>query len=190
MARISGIDLPRDKRIEVALTYIFGIGPHRAAEVLANTGINPDTRVKDLSEEDEAKLREIIGHDFIVEGDLRRNVAMDIKRLIEIGSYRGLSMQIEYDTFENKFRLLMHGAFTHRVDIGNSADGNIIRIENALAQMQKKVENAHDHLVSMEQQMAVAKEEIGKLCRKETAVIGVCDKGFSDGFAKIIVNNN
>lgn len=80
----------------------------------------------------------------------------------EIGSYRGLSMQIEYDTFENKFRLLMHGAFTHRVDIGNSADGNIIRIENALAQMQKKVENAHDHLVSMEQQMAVAKEEIGK----------------------------
>ena len=80
----------------------------------------------------------------------------------EIGSYRGLNMQIEYDTFENKFRLLMHGAFTHRVDIGNSADGNIIRIENALAQMQKKVENAHDHLVSMEQQMAVAKEEIGK----------------------------
>ena len=90
MARISGIDLPRDKRIEVALTYIYGIGPARAAEVLNKTGINPDIRVKDLSEEDEAKLREIIGHDYVVEGDLRRNVAMDIKRLTEIGCYRGI----------------------------------------------------------------------------------------------------
>ena len=90
MARISGIDLPRDKRIEVALTYIYGIGPARAAKVLADTGINPDIRVKDLSEEDEAKLREIIGRDYTVEGDLRRNVAMDIKRLTEIGCYRGL----------------------------------------------------------------------------------------------------
>ena len=90
MARISGIDLPRDKRIEVALTYIFGIGPHRAAEVLANTGINPDTRVKDLTEDDEAKLRDAIEHQYIIEGDLRRETAMNIKRLSEIGCYRGM----------------------------------------------------------------------------------------------------
>ena len=89
MARISGIDLPRDKRIEVALTYIYGIGPSRASEVLAKTGINPDTRVKDLTEADEAKLREAIDHSYIVEGDLRRQVALDIKRLTEIGCYRG-----------------------------------------------------------------------------------------------------
>ena len=80
----------------------------------------------------------------------------------EIGSYRGLDMRIEYDTFENKFRLQMHGAFTYRLDIGNSVEGNMIRIENALGQMQKKVESTQDHLVSMEQQMAAAKEEIGK----------------------------
>ncbi len=90
MARISGIDLPRDKRIEVALTYIFGIGPHRAAEVLAKTGINPDTRVKDLTEDDEAKLRDAIEHQYIIEGDLRRETAMNIKRLSEIGCYRGV----------------------------------------------------------------------------------------------------
>ena len=90
MARISGIDLPRDKRIEVALTYIYGIGPARAAEVLEKTGISPDVRVKDLTEADEAKLREVIGHSYVVEGDLRRNVAMDIKRLTEIGCYRGI----------------------------------------------------------------------------------------------------
>ena len=90
MARISGIDLPRDKRIEVALTYIYGIGPSRAAKVLETTGINPDTRVKDLTEQDEAALREVISHEYMVEGDLRRNVAMDIKRLSEIGCYRGL----------------------------------------------------------------------------------------------------
>ena len=90
MARISGIDLPRDKRIEVALTYIYGIGPARAAEVLAKTGINPDTRVKDLTEVEEAKLREVIDQDYIVEGDLRRQVALDIKRLTEIGCYRGM----------------------------------------------------------------------------------------------------
>lgn len=90
MARISGIDLPRDKRIEVALTYIFGIGPHRAAEVLAKTGINPDTRVKDLTEDDEAKLRDAIEHQYIIEGDLRRETAMNIKRLSEIGCYRGM----------------------------------------------------------------------------------------------------
>ena len=90
MARISGVDLPRDKRIEVGLTYIYGIGRKSAQDILAQTGINPDTRVKDLTEEDEAKLREIIGHEYTVEGDLRRNVAMDIKRLTEIGCYRGL----------------------------------------------------------------------------------------------------
>ena len=90
MARISGIDLPRDKRIEVALTYIYGIGPARAAEVLSKTGINADIRVKDLTEEQEAQLREIIEHDYIIEGDLRRETAMNVKRLIEIGCYRGL----------------------------------------------------------------------------------------------------
>ena len=90
MARISGIDLPRDKRIEVALTYIYGIGPARAAEVLKTTGINPDTRVKDLTEEQEGQLREAIEHGYIIEGDLRRETAMNIKRLSEIGCYRGL----------------------------------------------------------------------------------------------------
>ena len=90
MARISGIDLPRDKRIEVALTYIYGIGPARAAEVLNKTGINPDTRVKDLTEEQEGLLRDAIEHQYIIEGDLRRETAMNIKRLNEIGCYRGL----------------------------------------------------------------------------------------------------
>ena len=90
MARIYGIDLPRDKRIEVALTYIYGIGPARAAEVLTKTGINPDTRVKDLTEAQEALLRETIEHNYIIEGDLRRETAMNIKRLNEIGCYRGL----------------------------------------------------------------------------------------------------
>ena len=90
MARIAGIDLPKDKRIEIGLTYIYGIGRTSANKILAQAGISPDVRVKDLSEEDEAKLREIIGHDYTVEGDLRRNVAMDIKRLTEIGCYRGM----------------------------------------------------------------------------------------------------
>ena len=90
MARISGIDLPREKRIEVALTYIYGIGPARAAKVLEKTGINPDTRVKDLTEDQEAALRETIEGDYTIEGDLRREVAMNIKRLNEIGCYRGL----------------------------------------------------------------------------------------------------
>ena len=90
MARISGIDLPRDKRIEVALTYIYGIGPARAAEVLAKTGIDADIRVKDLTEEQEGQLREAIEHGYIIEGDLRRETAMNIKRLSEIGCYRGL----------------------------------------------------------------------------------------------------
>ena len=88
MARIAGIDLPREKRIEIGLTYIYGIGRTSANKILAQAGINPDTRVKDLSEEDETKLREIIGHEYTVEGDLRRNVAMDIKRLTEIGCHR------------------------------------------------------------------------------------------------------
>ena len=91
MARIAGIDLPREKRIEIGLTYIYGIGRTSANKILAQAGINPDTRVKeDLSEEDETKLRDIIGHEYTVEGDLRRNVAMDIKRLTEIGCYRGV----------------------------------------------------------------------------------------------------
>ena len=89
MARIAGIDLPKDKRIEIALTYVFGIGRTSATKILEITGINPDTRVKNLTEEDEAKLRECIDANFTVEGDLRRSTALDIKRLIEIGSYRG-----------------------------------------------------------------------------------------------------
>jgi small subunit ribosomal protein S13 len=90
MARIAGIDLPKNKRIEIGLTYIFGIGRTSANKILETTGINPDTRVKDLTEADEAALREEIGRNYAVEGDLRRNVAMDIKRLNEIGCYRGL----------------------------------------------------------------------------------------------------
>ena len=90
MARIAGIDLPREKRIEIALTYIYGIGRTSANKILAEAGVNPDIRVKDLSEEDEGKLRDVIGNSYTVEGDLRRNVAMDIKRLTEIGCYRGI----------------------------------------------------------------------------------------------------
>ena len=90
MARIAGIDLPKDKRIEIALTYIYGIGRTSATKILEKTGVNPDVRVKDLTEEDEAKLRECIDNEFTVEGDLRRRVALDIKRLTEIGSYRGM----------------------------------------------------------------------------------------------------
>ena len=90
MARIAGVDLPKDKRIEIGLTYVYGIGRTSANKILAMTGINPDTRVKDLTEEEEAKLRECIDHHYIVEGDLRRSVALDIKRLTEIGCYRGL----------------------------------------------------------------------------------------------------
>ncbi|MEA4934369.1 MAG: 30S ribosomal protein S13 [Lawsonibacter sp.] len=89
MARIAGIDLPREKRIEIGLTYIYGIGRISANKILAKAGISPDTRVKDLTEDDEDKLREVIGREHVVEGDLRRNVAMDIKRLTEIGCYRG-----------------------------------------------------------------------------------------------------
>ena len=90
MARIAGIDLPKDKRIEVALTYVYGIGSTSARKILEMTGVDPDIRVKNLSEEDESKLRECIDNSFVVEGDLRRRTALDVKRLIEIGSYRGL----------------------------------------------------------------------------------------------------
>ena len=91
MARIAGVDLPREKRIQVGLTYVYGIGQSTADEILAGTGINPDTRVKDLSAEEEAKIRDYIDkNNIMVEGDLRRNVALDIKRLIEIQCYRGV----------------------------------------------------------------------------------------------------
>ncbi len=90
MARIAGVDLPREKRVEVALTYIFGIGLPSAQKILAGTGINPDTRVRDLTEEEIAKLRDYIDKNFKVEGDLRRDISLSIKRLMEIGCYRGL----------------------------------------------------------------------------------------------------
>jgi len=90
MARIAGVDLPRDKRIEAALPYIYGIGWSLSREILKKTGIDPDTRVRDLTEEQVAKLREVIDHEYKVEGDLQREVQMNIKRLIEIGCYRGL----------------------------------------------------------------------------------------------------
>ncbi|HHW39824.1 MAG TPA: 30S ribosomal protein S13 [Syntrophomonadaceae bacterium] len=90
MARIAGVDLPRDKRVEIALTYIYGIGRTTAQEVIRRTGINPSTRVKDLTEEEVGKLQDVIEKEYKVEGDLRRDVSMNIKRLIEIGCYRGL----------------------------------------------------------------------------------------------------
>ena len=90
MARISGVDLPREKRVEIALTYIYGIGRKTADEIIASTGVDPDTRVKDLSEEDVAKIRDYIDHNVKTEGDLRREKAADIKRLVVIGCYRGV----------------------------------------------------------------------------------------------------
>ena len=90
MARIAGVDLPREKRVEIGLTYIYGIGRPTSLAILEKAGVNPDTRVKDMSEDDVAKLREYIDHNITVEGDLRRNVALNIKRLTEIGCYRGL----------------------------------------------------------------------------------------------------
>ncbi|MBR6040643.1 MAG: 30S ribosomal protein S13 [Clostridia bacterium] len=90
MARIAGVDLPRDKRVEIGLTYIYGIGRTTASKILAETGINPDTRVRDLEENDVNKIRDYIDHNLKVEGDLRRETSMDIKRLIEIGCYRGV----------------------------------------------------------------------------------------------------
>ena len=89
MARIEGVDLPRNKRVEVGLTYLYGIGPTRAQAILSGTKVNPDTRVKDLSEADVQAIREFISKNYKVEGDLRREVAMSIKRLVELGTYRG-----------------------------------------------------------------------------------------------------
>lgn len=89
MARIAGVDLPRDKRVENALTYIFGIGLKTSQDILAATGINPDTRARDLTEDEVAKLREYIDKNHLVEGDLRREISLNIKRLVEIGCYRG-----------------------------------------------------------------------------------------------------
>ncbi|HHZ17363.1 MAG TPA: 30S ribosomal protein S13 [Peptococcaceae bacterium] len=90
MARIAGVDLPREKRVEIALTYIYGIGLTTAQKILAKTGVNPDTRVKDLTEDEVNKLREVIDKEYKVEGDLRREVSLNIKRLMEIACYRGL----------------------------------------------------------------------------------------------------
>ena len=90
MARIAGVDLPREKRVEIGLTYVYGIGRTSAKKILEATGINPDTRVKDLTEDEVGKIREAIDREYTVEGDLRREVALNIKRLVEIGSYRGL----------------------------------------------------------------------------------------------------
>ena len=90
MARIAGVDIPNQKRVEIALTYIYGIGHSSAIEILAKTGINPDTRAKDLTEEEVAKLRDEIENSYTVEGDLRRDVAMNIKRMVEINCYRGI----------------------------------------------------------------------------------------------------
>ena len=90
MARIAGIDLPREKRVEIALTYIFGIGRKSANDILKLANVNPDTRVKDLTEDQEAALRDVIDKNYPIEGDLRREVALNIKRLTEIGCYRGM----------------------------------------------------------------------------------------------------
>lgn len=90
MARIAGVDLPREKRVEIGLTYIYGIGKHTAKDILAKAEINPDTRVKDLTEDEAGRIRKIIEADYAVEGDLRREVSLNIKRLMEIGSYRGI----------------------------------------------------------------------------------------------------
>jgi len=90
MARIAGVDLPRDKRVEIGLTYIYGIGPTTAKKLVAETSVNPDTRVRDLSEDEVNRLRELIDRTYRVEGELRREVALNIKRLVEIGCYRGI----------------------------------------------------------------------------------------------------
>lgn len=89
MARIAGVDLPRDKRVEIGLTYIFGVGRTRSNQILQKTGINPDTRIRDLTDDEISKLRDVIEKEYVVEGDLRRDIALNIKRLMEIGCYRG-----------------------------------------------------------------------------------------------------
>ena len=90
MARIAGVDLPREKRVEIGLTYIYGIGRSSSNEILSKAGVNPDTRVRDLKEDEVSKIRDILEKEYTIEGDLRRQVAMDIKRLMEIGCYRGI----------------------------------------------------------------------------------------------------
>ena len=90
MARLAGVDLPRDKRVEIGLTYIYGIGLQSSREILAKAGVNPDTRVKDLSEDELGAIRKILDNEYVVEGDLRREVSLNIKRLMEIGCYRGI----------------------------------------------------------------------------------------------------
>ncbi len=90
MARIAGVDIPREKRVEIGLTYIFGIGRTASGEILEKTGVNPDTRVKDLTDDEVAKLREVIENDYLVEGDLRRKIAYDIKSMSDISCYRGI----------------------------------------------------------------------------------------------------
>ena len=90
MARIAGVDIPNEKRVEVGLTYIYGVGPTRSKAILSKTGVDPDTRCKDLTESEVARLRSVIDADYLVEGDLRREVAMNVKRLMDIGCYRGL----------------------------------------------------------------------------------------------------
>jgi small subunit ribosomal protein S13 len=104
MARLAGVDLPRDKRVEVALTYVFGIGRTRAQETLAHTGVNPDTRVRDLTEEDLVKIRDFVDNNLQVEGDLRREIQADIRRKVEIGCYQGL---------RHRRGLPVHGQRTH-----------------------------------------------------------------------------
>jgi small subunit ribosomal protein S13 len=104
MARIEGVDLPRNKRVEIGLEYLFGIGPTRAKAIIAATRVNPDTRVKDLTEAETAALRDYIGKNFKVEGDLRREVQMNIKRLMDLGCYRGL---------RHRRGLPVHGQRTH-----------------------------------------------------------------------------
>lgn len=89
MARIAGVDLPREKRVEIGLTYIYGIGKSKSQEILKKTGVNPDTRVRDLTDDEVAKLRDVIDKEYVVEGDVRRAVSLNIKRLMEIGCYRG-----------------------------------------------------------------------------------------------------
>ena len=90
MARIAGVDIPNEKRVEIGLRYIYGLGPSSSRELLSKTGVNPDTRCKDLTEAEVAQLREVIDRDYVVEGDLRRDTAMNIKRLMDIGCYRGV----------------------------------------------------------------------------------------------------
>lgn len=105
MARIAGVDLPREKRVEIGLTYIFGIGRTRSNEILGKTGINPDTRVRDLTDDEIAKLRDTIEKGYTVEGDLRREVALNIKRLTEIRCYRGIRHRMDYRFADREQRL-------------------------------------------------------------------------------------